>query len=302
MGTLSWQEHHLLTTDLRLAWYEAGSGPTVIFVNGGPGDTHRYLRPAVEPLAGQMRCVLYDQRGCGQSHLDNLDEITLHIDRFVDDLEALRLHLGLERLALVGHSWGATLALVYAIAHPEQVDRLALVGMGPINDEMDAVASANLLKPLSAAERDERASLRLQVQRAVAAGDDARVHALRVQEAPLRFRGQFASPEALQYFLTAYLMEDPPNRRVHDVVWACYTQIRGGLRYERVTAPALIIYGYQDFEPITQAYVLREYIPQAQICFLNNCGHEPWLERPEPFYGALRTFLIGDSGEVSNRR
>jgi proline iminopeptidase len=209
----------------------------------------------------------------------------------VDDLEALRLHLGLERLALVGHSWGATLALVYAVAHPGQVDRLVLVGMGPISDEMDAVAAASRIKPLSAAERDEGEHLRLQIQRARAAGDDIQVQALRAQEAPLRFRAWFASPEAWQRFLTDYLAEDPPNHYVNEVVWASYRRLRGGLRYARVTEPVLIVYGYQDFEPITQAYMLREQMPQAQLCFLNTCGHVPWLEQPEPFYSALRAFL-----------
>jgi proline iminopeptidase len=296
MGTPRWQEHYLRTPDLRLAWYAAGSGPTVIFLNGGPGDSHRYLRPAAAPLAGHFRCVLYDQRGCGRSLLDNPDARLLHVDRFLDDLEALRLHLGLERLALVGHSWGATLALVYAVAHPGRVERLALVGMGPISDELDAVAAANLLKPLSAAERVERGGLRTQVQAAVAAGDEAGARTLRAREAPLRFRAWFATPEALHRFLTAYLAETPPNRQVNELVWASYRQVRGGLPYERITAPLLVLYGYQDFEPITQAYVLRERMPQARLRFLNACGHVPWLEQPEPFYAALRAFLSETGG------
>jgi proline iminopeptidase len=299
LGTPIWQEHTLLTQDLRLAWYEAGSGPPVVFLNGGPGDTHRYMRAAVEPLTAELHCVLYDQRGCGQSQLGRLDEQTLHVDRFVGDLEALRRHLGLERLRLVGHSWGATLALLYAIVHPGQVDRLVLVGMGPISDDLEAVATANLLKPLSAAERAERATLRLQVRSALAAGDDAGVRALRAREASLHFRAWFASPEALQRFLPDYLADNPPNRRVNALAWTCYKQLRSGLRYERVSAPVLIIYGYQDFEPITQAYVLRERMPQAQICFLNECGHVPWLECPEEFYRAVRTFLCDSGSEVS---
>ncbi len=299
MSALIWQEHYVLAPDLRLAWYETGSGPTVICVHGGLGDTHRYLRPVVEPQARQLRCVLYDQRGCGQSRLVRADDRALHVERFVADLETLRLHLGVERITLVGHSWGATLALLYAVAYPGQVDRLALVGMGPISDEMDAVAAANLLKPLSAAEREARASLRLQVERAVTAGDAARLRELRAQEAPLHFRAWFASPGVLQGFLAEYNTEYPPDRHINQMVWARYRQVRDGLQYERVTAPVLIVYGYQDLEPITQAHVLRERMPQAVICLLNDCGHLPWLERSEAFYTALRTFLVGEGGAVS---
>jgi pimeloyl-ACP methyl ester carboxylesterase len=162
------------------------------------------------------------------------------------------------------------------------------------------VAHANLLKPLSVAERDERARLRHQVRQAVSAGDEAGVRALRAQEAALNMRAWFAAPEALARFLAVYLMEEPPNRHVNEVVWACCRHLRGELSYERVTAPVLIIYGYQDFEPITQAYALRAQLPQAELCFLNSCGHVPWLEQPEPFYGALRTFLGEPGSKVSS--
>jgi proline iminopeptidase len=83
-------------------------------------------------------------------------------------------------------------------------------------------------------------------------------------------------------------------------VSASYKQIRPGLQYGRIRAPVLILYGYQDYEPITQAYVLRERLPQAQISFLNECGHVPWLERPAAFHQALHTFLH-DSGDHAGR-
>ena len=56
-------------------------------------------------------------------------------------------------------------------------------------------------------------------------------------------------------------------------------------------APTLVLYGYQDFEPITQAYLLRERLPQAELVFLNECGHVPWFEQPGEFYRVLGVFL-----------
>ncbi len=107
--------HTLSRPDHDLAWYSLGTGPTVIWLNGGPGDDHHYLRSMVEPLAESMRCVLYDQRGCGASTLETLDATTLDVSLFVGDLEALRQDLGEDALVLAGHSWGATLALLYRI-------------------------------------------------------------------------------------------------------------------------------------------------------------------------------------------
>src|SRR5207245_5822084 len=114
---------------------------------------------------------LYDQRGSGRSRLDRLEETTLHVNRFLEDIEALRIHLRQARLTLVGHSWGANLALLYSASYPEHVERVVLIGLGPINDGMSAVAAANLRKPLSAEEREKLATLSAQRRAALETGD-----------------------------------------------------------------------------------------------------------------------------------
>jgi pimeloyl-ACP methyl ester carboxylesterase len=60
---------------------------------------------------------------------------------------------------------------------------------------------------------------------------------------------------------------------------------------ERIAAPLLVVYGQQDFEPIVQAYILKERLPYTRICLLNECGHVPWLEQPDTFYSELLGFL-----------
>src|SRR5262245_598285 len=102
-----WREHMLPRPDVHLAWYDAGSGPPVVFLHGGPGVDHVLLRPVAEPYAAAFRCVLYDQRGEGRSRLARVDAETCHVDRHVDDLEAVRAALGADRPRLVGHSWAA---------------------------------------------------------------------------------------------------------------------------------------------------------------------------------------------------
>lgn len=293
MDKQAWREHGLPLADLDLAWYETGSGPTVVWINGGPGDDHRYLRPVAAPLTDRYRCVLYDQRGCGRSRLGHPDEATLDARCFVDDLEALRRGLGEDRLALVGHSWGTTLALLYGVAHPDRVAALALVGLGPLDDEMDAVAAANIDKPLLAAERAERASLPAVCDRARAVGDAAGLRAARRRLMALVTRAWFAAPEAAERFLDDYFALDPTDRLVNRLVMQSYRRMRPGLDYGRIATPVLLAYGYQDFEPITQAYTLRERMPDAatRIVLLNECGHVPWLEQPGPFYHELGAFL-----------
>lgn len=91
-----WREHTLTTADGELLWCDKGAGRLIVFLHGGPGDEHRYLRLLADPLTPYYRCLLYDQRGSGGSKLQRLDEATLHPDRFVADLEQLRLELRAE--------------------------------------------------------------------------------------------------------------------------------------------------------------------------------------------------------------
>lgn len=103
------------------------SGIPVLVLHGGPGGgcspaMRRYFDPQV------YRVVLFDQRGCGRSrpHASVDDNTTWHL---ISDIEAIRTALGVERFILFGGSWGATLALVYAITHPVRVRHMVLRGV-----------------------------------------------------------------------------------------------------------------------------------------------------------------------------
>ena len=293
----SWRDHILPLPDHNLAWYELGSGPVVIGLSGGPGDDHTYLRPVVEPLAAQLRWILYDQRGTGSSVLDRQDNVTLQAERLVADLDALRRHLGQERVTLFGHSWGANLALLYAATHPTRVDRVVLVGLGPIDDELGAVAAANFMKGLSLAERRDHADLTQQFEQAIAVHDPERMADLHARRIVYFAHRAFHSREKAETFVEAYLAAGTHrkvNHRVNRLVSASYRAMPILQTLDRVTASLLVVYGYQDFEPITQAYLLRDRIPQTRISFLNRCGHVPWLEQPEAFYRELEAFFSGD--------
>lgn len=304
MSNVTWQEHMLQVKDHELAWYETGRGPTLLIVSGGPGDNHTYLRPMAEALAQRFRCVLYDQRGTGRSELERLDRKTLHVDRLVEDIEALRETLGKDSLMIMGHSWGANLALLYATAHPERVSRLALVSLGPLNDEMDAVASTNLLKPLRGSEREEWGSLSLQRKFALREGDLDRVRECDQDLMRLRVRGWFYAHDKAEHFLNFYFSTAGPNRTINQIVNESFKQVFNLEDLARVTAPVLVLYGYQDFEPIIQAYLLRDHVTQVRFAFINECGHLPWVEQPDRFYHELSTFFqeVERTGKLKRTR
>lgn len=102
-------------------------GFPAVFLHGGPGSRIRAVhRRFFDPQF--YRVVLFDQRGCGQSTPlgRTADNTTRHL---VADIEAIRSHLGLDRLMLFGGSWGSTLALAYGAAHPERVAGMVLRGV-----------------------------------------------------------------------------------------------------------------------------------------------------------------------------
>jgi proline iminopeptidase len=112
-----------------LYYEESGNplGKPVLFIHGGPGGgTEPRHRRFFDPTA--WRIVLFDQRGCGKSrpHASLEENATPHL---VEDIERLRQHLGIDQWTLFGGSWGSTLALAYAEAHPDRVTELVLRGI-----------------------------------------------------------------------------------------------------------------------------------------------------------------------------
>jgi proline iminopeptidase len=120
----------LRVSELHEIYYEECGNPKgkpVVVLHGGPGGgITPFLRRLHDPM--QYRIILFDQRGCGQStpYAELRENTTWHL---VADMEALRVHLGVERWQVLGGSWGSTLALAYAQKHAERVTELILRGI-----------------------------------------------------------------------------------------------------------------------------------------------------------------------------
>lgn len=110
-------------------WYKVtgtGTGTPVVLIHGGPGFSSYYLKP-FEELGNDRQVIRYDQLGGGKS--DKITDTTLFtINHFVQELDSLREHLGLDKWDVFGHSWGTILALEYYRAHPDRVVSLTFGG------------------------------------------------------------------------------------------------------------------------------------------------------------------------------
>jgi pimeloyl-ACP methyl ester carboxylesterase len=108
-----------------LAYRVNGSGPPLVCIPGGPGQAVEYLGD-LGGLRDHNTLILLDNRGTGASEVPR-DPVTYRVDHLVQDVEALRVHLKLDRMDLFGHSASGGVCLLYAAAHADRIDRLVLV-------------------------------------------------------------------------------------------------------------------------------------------------------------------------------
>ena len=281
-----WKEHTLQVNGHEMAWFEIGTGPTLVCLHGS--WDHLLYRPMGELFAQKYRCILYDQRGSGQSKLLESGEDAMDIKKFTQDLDALRDHLRLDKMVLLGHSWGSGLGLLYAQAYPDRLSHLILVGPGPLNSEMRGCYRANRDRMAYPTSPEEFAAIRRSYDEA---RSETGVVPREIDEALIRVwaRVIFYSRETAGQFINFYLNcggylrhAESPTNFTHEMQLA---------NADRITAPTLVVYGYQDYEPITQAYLIKEKIPQTEIAFLNECGHATWVDQPEEYFKVVDTFL-----------
>lgn len=291
MPEIPWKEQSFKVPDLELGYSVSGSGEVLVLLSGGPGDPCDYLRDAHEVLTEHFTCVALDQRGTGKSKLELQNTETLDAMKFVGDLEVLREELKLEKLNLLGHSWGANLALLYAAVHPTRVAKIAAVAPGPINKDMQAVAGSNFNRGFSSEDFAELHRTREKRQTAFDSGNLEQLQALHF-ESTTRFwtRNAIFSNAARAKFNASFRADDF-NPVVNRVTGQSYANLGHDTILSNITADLLVLYGFQDFEPITQAYLIREKVPHAKLEFINDCGHVPWLEQGKTYYDVITKFL-----------
>lgn len=271
----------------RLYYEECGNraGLPVLFVHGGPGaGCDAWHRRLFDPAA--YRIILYDQRGSGRStpHGELRDNTTAHL---VADIEALRSHLGVERWLVFGGSWGSTLALVYAQAHPRRVTGLVLRGIflcRPPDIQWFYQEGASAIYPdaweayLAPIPEAERGDLVSAYYRRLTADDPVeRLAAARAWSVWEGATSKLFPSEGLvatfaeERFALA-LARIECHYFLHDAFLAPDQILRDVARIRAI--PALIVQGRYDMPcPVTQAWALHRAWPEAELRLLPDAGH-----------------------------
>jgi proline iminopeptidase len=263
-----------------------------VAVHGGPGNTLESIRADLEPLAKNRRVIYYDQRGGGRSDLFR-DAGSLHISKHIEDLEAIRKHFRLEKMSLLGNSWGGLLVSLYAAAHPDRVERLVLhsaasptIGMlrefaGALPDRLPAEKRARFREVSNprywVESKDPRAVCREFSQILLPAYFSK-------PERASRFRGDVCSgpEEAVRY-----------QQHVNMQIWRSLGEWDVRPSLAAVKAPVLVVHGLKDPIPLVSSEAWAKSYPNARLFILEDSGHIPHVEEPELFFPAVETFLKG---------
>ncbi|WP_086822039.1 alpha/beta fold hydrolase [Streptomyces sp. NRRL B-24572] len=275
-----------------LAYRVQGEGEPLVCLAGGPMRDARYLGN-LGGLAAHRALVLLDARGTGAS-AEPADPGTYRCDRQVGDVEALRAHLGLERIDLLGHSAAGNLAILYAAAHPERIRSLVLVtslsralGVGTTDEEWDRAVEVFADRPWYP---EAKAALDT-------IGPDT----------PLRRVYEITAPFAYGRWDEA--AQEHAARTGPETNWEAAPVYHGEGAYDpeatrralgALTAPVLILAGEYDAGPTpAKAAEAAALFPHAELVVQPGAAHTPWVDDPEAFARTVAAFLDPDVSTVT---
>ncbi len=256
--------------------------PVAFILHGGPGGDHSGFKPGFSPLAQHMQLVYLDHRGQGRSAKG--DPSTYHLDQNVEDLEALREHLGVERMVSIGTSYGGMVAMAHAARYPNSVSHLVLV-----------VTAAH-------------AGFNARAQEIVA----ARGTAEQKEVAGQLWRGELTTEAKLRRF---YDVMGPLYSTTHDPAAAAIGRDRGILtpdalnqafrpggflqtydlrpELKNITAPTLILAGRHDWIcPPEFSEELHRLIPGSDLRIFEHSSHSIRADEPEAMMAAIAGFVV----------
>jgi len=260
----------------------SGAGTPLVLVNGGPGFDHTYLHvsQAWDTLGKKRRVVMYDQRGTGRS-IGNHSGQTFTLKDQIDDLEALRVHLGTEQIDLLGHSWGGYLVMAYSAAHPERIAHLFIVDSAAPQWK-DILFLFKEVFPDVTERRDAFGF-------AEEMGDQKAI------DGELReyFKMLFYSTEKRDAFIAA-LPASVYKRDVNKAVNSDVERFDLNPEIRKFKFPVMVITGRFDMNvaPLV-AYKIHQAIAGSKFRVFEHSGHLPFYEESDAFVQAVEEFLAG---------
>src|SRR4051812_6793644 len=264
-----------------LAVHTVGTGAPLLCVPGGPGRASEYLED-LGGLSATRTLHLLDNRGTGSSELP-ADRASLQMDRLPDDVEDVRVALGLEPVDVLGHSAGCPVVLLHAVRHPDAVRRLVLVTpsgrpFGWSSDDLEEIRATRSDEDWYAEAAEAQAMLETASPR-IRNEIEGMTRPFWYGRWDKRIQSHAAGADhQMSLRANAGYMPSPD----YDADSA-----RDSLK--GINAETLIVVG--DRDALTGAAVAEQFasmIPRAEVAVLAGAGHFPWVDEPESFSSSVR--------------
>ncbi len=254
--------------------------PVAFVLHGGPGGDHTGYKPALSPLTDKLQLVYIDHRGQGRSGRGPRETYTL--DNNVEDMEALRQHLGLGKIVVLGASYGGMVALSYAVRYPENVSHLIAIVTAPNHHFLEAAR-----KNMAERGTDEQKAVAEKLWAGSFADEEELRHYFDVmgpmysmkfdaEKAKERSTRGIVSPDAINEGFAGFLRDYDITDQLH-----------------RIDAPTLVIAGRHDWIcPPEFSQLIASKIPNADLRIFENSGHSVMGDEHPDFIDVVRGFLI----------
>ena len=270
-----------------------------MIVHGGPGASHDYFLPYLLPLMRTSRLVFIDERGSGKSSkFEDPGQYT--IANMVEDIEAVRLALGLGKISLLGHSFGGALVQAYAFKYQKNLSHLILASTFASTKELNQ-ALARMKAAMDPKDRDRVSTLEAN---GLFGKGEIWEHG--------RYSEEYAKLAwGKGYFPYVYQNRPDPNydplSSNTSTAWDVYREMWGSdgefvvdgnlkeVEYvdqlSQIKVPTLIIVGDHDESDPRMSQEMHERIAGSQLVILPNSGHMTFVDQPERFLRAVRDFV-----------
>ncbi len=266
-----------------------GTGEPLIFIHGGPGLDHTCLLPHMLELSKNHQLIFYDQRGSGKSLNASIDPCYLTPEQFIDDLDALCTALKLNQVTLVGHSWGALVALAYAAYYPSNTKAVVALNPAPATGQDQIAFSQELTK--------RKVNFQKEL---VPFADFTQFCSLTSDGVNQLYRTLFSlyfhNPQDVQHLNLT--MEAASAQSGYKVMGTISQQWWGKPStnllplFKSVNAPTFVIHGMSDVCPVSATRSIVQALPNAQLVCFNDCGHFSYVEKTKELFGMIQSFLI----------
>ncbi len=285
------KEGHLDVNGTRLFFKSMGTGEPIVVLHGGPGFDHRQFLPFIWGLAEHHKVILFDQRGTGLSS-GPVDASSISIDTFIADIEGIREAFDIEKLNLLGHSWGGILAMYYGIRHPEHLKTLVLASTAASFESFDEMRAdyeaarlpedAELLKEIYASEGYQN-------------GDPHTIE---------RFWRVYFKPYFADQSLVAKMdLEFTENtikngNEVATLMLQSIGEFDLHADLHAIRCPTLVIHGDSDPMPVKYAERIHDSIGGSELVIVEGAGHWIFVDATAEFVSSVDGFLARNSSGI----